>query len=815
MRPSFKKYFILTFFCMFSVVLLPQNITVSGIVKDKSGKKEPLAFVNILSDNGNGVTTDIDGKFQIVVKPESCCLQLSYVGYEPLLYEIDFSNEKQIIYLIPKTYSLNEVEVFPGINPADRIIENTVINRDLNNPEKLPAFTYTSYDKMVITANIDSLTVLDTTNMDSVQRMAYKILKKQDFFLMETVTERKYMSPGLNQENVLATRVSGFKNPMAAFMVSQVQSTSFYDDFIRILGSNYINPISRGSTKKYFFILEDTTYSPTGDSIFIISFRPMKNTNFEGLKGFLYINSNRWAIQNVKAEPQNDTTGIIIKIQQAYDFVQGHWFPTHLNTDITFLNAAFKVADTSYYLIGKGRSYIKDINLSPDLKKLDFGFHEMEIEPDAAKKKGEFWSEYRVDSLTTRELETYRVIDSLGKAANFDKMANTFQTVATGKIPWGPVDFDMNRFAHYNNYEGFYLGLGLHTNERFSKKVKFGGFWGYAFKSMSAEYGLDASVVVHKPSESTIRVDGYNNPIETGGTDFFDDKGQVWRPDDFYKFFVSMMNPTFGGELSFTFKLKPLRNFKWNVGLRAQQKDAYGSYYFTDGPETADNQQTTFNFTDLLVGFKFSFREKVFQTTKGEISFGSKYPVVWFNYTYGIAGFLNGEFNYNRFDLKIEDKFPIKYLGELSVRLTGGLVLGDVPITNLYNSRASYRVFTVYAPNSFGTMRVNEFFSNRYAAVFLSHNFKNLLIDFKGKFKPELVLLTNITFGSMDNQENQHNIDYNTLEKGYYESGFAIRKLLNLQIYDLGVGILYRYGPYSFENTSLNFAYKISLFYGF
>ena len=116
---------------------------------------------------------------------------------------------------------------------------------------------------MVITANIDSLTLFDTAILDSTQREAYKFFEKQDFFMLETVTERKYMSPGLNQENVLATRVSGFKDPMMAFMISQVQSTSFYDDFIRILGSNYINPISRGSTKKYFFTLEDTTYSPS------------------------------------------------------------------------------------------------------------------------------------------------------------------------------------------------------------------------------------------------------------------------------------------------------------------------------------------------------------------------------------------------------------------------------------------------------------------------------------------------------------------------------------------------------------------------
>ena len=69
--------------------------------------------------------------------------------------------------------------------------------------------------------------------------------------------------------------------------------------------------------------------------------------------------------------------------------------------------------------------------------------------------------------------------------------------------------------------------------------------------------------------------------------------------------------------------------------------------------------------------------------------------------------------------------------------------------------------------------------------------------------------------GNLSNKENHHNIEYKTLNLGYYESGLVIRKLLDLRVYDLGVGVLYRYGPYSFDNVSLNFAYKFSIFYSF
>lgn len=797
---------------LWPLALVSQNVVVSGVVKDKSSKK-PLAFVNIVSKSGRGTTSDIDGKFLLRLKKRECCIKLTYVGYETQEYQIDYKKDKQKIFLIPKSYQLKEVKIYPGINPAHRIIDSVIANRDRNNPEKLKAFTYTSYDKMIVTVDTNSLKLKDTTQLDSTARKARAFLEKSDIFIMETVTERKYKSPGLNQENVLATKVSGFKNPMMAFMISQIQSTSFYDELIKIAGKSYVNPISRGSTKKYFFQIEDTLYTPRRDTVFIISFRPFLKTRFNGMKGFLSINSYHWAIQNVKATPSNDTTGIIIKIEQAYALVQDHWFPSQLHTDVIFLNAQMGAGTNKFHLVGNGRSYIKHINLNPDLKNRDFGYSEVEIEPEATRKKAEFWKEYRIDSLTPRERETYRVIDSIGKASNFDKMAGTFQTLLTGRIPLGFINIDLNRIVRFNNYEGLYLGLGLHTNERLSKVFNIGGYWGYGFGNKRANYGMDMNFLVNKRSQSKIRIDAYNTIITSGGVEYWDEKYQLWNPGSFYKFFISQMNVTLGGELNYTFKIRALRDFTWNAGFVVQRKEAYRDYYFTTTAHP-ENEQTVFNFTNLSLGFRFAFREKIIATTKGQISLGSNYPVVWFNYTHGFQGFLEGSYDYDRFDFKIEHKIKFKYLGTFEYRVMAGYSRGEVPISNTFNGNGTYNIFTIYAPYSFGTMRFNEFYSDRYVSFFLAQNFGNILFNFK-KWHPEFMVVTNIGFGTMKYKEDHHNLDFNTMEKGYYESGLVIRKILDLRIYDLGVGVLYRYGPYSFQNVSLNFAYKIGLFFSF
>ncbi len=801
-------YILLLFFY---TTLSAQNVTVKGKVTDANNHK-PLAFVNIVSENGEtGTVSDIDGKFQINLPVNSCCLKLSYLGYEVVNYTIDHSKEIQNIKMTPASIDLDEVTVFPGINPAHRIINLVIANRDSNNIENLPEFSYVSYDKMILTADADSLMKMDTALMDTSALKVRRLLEKQDFFMSETVTERKYMRPKLNQEDVLATKVSGFKNPVIVFMLSQIQSTSFYDEKINILNKNYINPISKGSTKKYFFLLQDTTWDKQGDTTFIISFRPRRNTRFDGLKGFLYINSNQWAVQNVKASPWKDTTGLTIKIQQSYKQIEGQWFPVQLNTDIIFTNMKVSSGKHSYALVAHGNSYLRNINLHPGLRKKDFGFHEVEVDEDAVKKKEKFWNHYRTDTLSARERETYRVIDSIGRKTNFDKYATTAQSLMSGVIPWGFMDIDINKFFHYNNYEGFYVGMGAHTNHKVSKTVTVGGFLGYGFKDKMFKYGADLSVLVHKPSDSKVRFNYYLNVLPEGGTSFFTDNNQVWNTNYFGQFFTKRMNITRGYEINYQFKVKAVRDFTWNVGFIQQTKQAFDNYIYT--PFSLEPAQT-YRLTKGTFQFRYAYREKIMQTTKGPVSFGSDYPVVWFKYTRGMKGIFNSDFNFSKIDLRILHTINTNYAGSLTWMLSGGISFGDAPATELYAANGTFAVFTVYAPYTFGTMRANEFLSDKYASLFLTWDFKDLLFSI-GKWKPELLLLTNFTTGTLKNPQQHVNYPVKTFEKGYYESGLVVRKLLNLQVYDLGLGVMYRYGHYQLPNVADNFAYKISLFYAF
>jgi hypothetical protein len=144
-----------------------------------------------------------------------------------------------------------------------------------------------------------------------------------------------------------------------------------------------------------------------------------------------------------------------------------------------------------------------------------------------------------------------------------------------------------------------------------------------------------------------------------------------------------------------------------------------------------------------------------------------------------------------------------------------GLATGDTPITHLYhaypnnvNKDQILQRFSVAGRTSFETMYFNEFFSDKLASFHVKHKFAPFKIS--RKFRPRLVLITRFAIGNLNNPERHSGLSFNTLEKGYTESGFEINKLFK----GFGLSFAYRYGAYhlpNFEdNVAVNFTYYFS-----
>jgi len=834
-----------------------QQRSISGTVLDAESY-ESLAFVHmVINDSQVGTTTDINGRFQLRASGEIERIHLSYVGYEAKTIDVvdylrenpQYSANDFIILLQKSTYLLKEVVFEAGENPAHPIIQKAVENKDSNNPEKIASFTYKSYNKFIIDAEIDEKDLeQEEDSTESIQ----KYLEKRYLFLMESVTERKYKYPDRNKEIVLANRVSGLKNPMFTTLANSFQPFTFYDDYITILNKNYLNPISKGSINKYFFWLEDSIFSE-GHKVYIISFEP-KRKNFDGLKGLLYINTHKYALENVIAETANvfeSLTGgksssmydeenmevdmseetpkvrrnrkkerdsfevsLIIKIQQKYELLEGdHWFPAQLNTDIEIGDAT---GNSKSLLQGKGRSYLSGIQLFQPIKSREFDRMAVEYDPKANQRDSSFWDSYRVEPLGPRGQETYIYLDSVGKASNLDMKIAALGALTSGKIPLGIFDIDLNTLLDFNLYESVRLGFGMHTSPRFSEVVTVGGYGAWAFRDKAFKYGGDIAFNLTKKNDLRLYALYFNDVMESGATSFYLDNDPL-TSERRRHFMVENMDKVerIEGGIRFYF----LKYLDMNASFRKTTKEVTSNYRYLSVNPDLEGPQSTFDFAEIQVGLKYSFREQYIEVLGNKVPLGTKYPTIWLNYTKGLDGLASGKHDYDKIDFKLTKSWLLRGFGEPSITIKAGYATGDIPYPNLYNGNGSYEIkVPLEAVNSFQAMRLTEFLSSKYIAIYYSHLIGTLKLNPR-RSTPTFLFLTSIGFGDLDHPDRHMQqsdvlepLDVKTMEKGYYESGISIRNIYRFAgVFGLGVGYYYRYGPYALRVPIDNMAFKITL----
>jgi len=215
----------------------------------------------------------------------------------------------------------------------------------------------------------------------------------------------------------------------------------------------------------------------------------------------------------------------------------------------------------------------------------------------------------------------------------------------------------------------------------------------------------------------------------------------------------------------------------------------------------------------VKVGARLAFREKYWGADKYYFYSISPFPVLTVQYSKGIKGVWNSDYNYNRIDIKLKYRKNWKILGFTDLAVYAGYVDGSLPAPLLLNQRAGYYPIGLDGAEQFGAMRADEFLSDKYVAVFLRHNFGRMTQN--KKFSPRIIVCQGIAFGTLKNPE-YHNINFKTLEKGYFESGVIISDLLVIKgLVSFGVGVFVRYGEYyltkeQFYKPIDNFAFKVN-----
>ncbi len=781
------KTLLLIAFALFSTFSFSQKIQ----ILDKN-TNQPVPFANVrFVENNHGVSSDIDGYF--ILKNSHKSLIISHVNYQTQQINIPFSSK---IYLIPKQNDLLEV-VVSSVNPAIRIIKKAVENRDLHDPKNFNSFSHYAYSRLYI----------DIEQIDSLNG---KKIKDQHLFMTESRTKHDFLKPNLEQETILAHKTSGFKSPILASILTEFQPFTFYDEliFLKLMDKTYLNPISKNSWKKYDFDLVDTLITDS-DSTFIITFEPKQNTTFEGFKGFLHINSDGYALENISVEPVSVGSVLTFKMQQRYERVDKKWFPKQQNTEIILVMPNQKGKPKSQYT---HKTYLTDIQINNEIRKKIFSDFSRVITPKSYVKEDTFWNKYRSDSLSSKEINTYQFYEKLPiKQLNkIDKLFNATEILLGGYLPFRKFKIPLNSLYKWNVYEGSRFGFGLRTGEGISKTFELEGGIGYGLRDKSLKYNILGQINLKNPR--TFFQLSYKQDLIEPAT--IDEGNQNLGITDlsFRNFIIERMDSLQQAKIQFNTPIS--RTGRIQIGLSHELRNPTYAYQFSKN-ET-QKADSSFRNTSLNIGLRWAWGEKFSQI--GSTIYQSDKPnkLLQMYVEKGFKGIFDSEFDFTKVNISFQQRFASRSFGTTEYQFIATKTWGEVPYSYLSNGLGSSKQAGLFMiPSAFQTMKLYEFTSDQQITLFVKHNFGRLISSKKAYFQPELSLTQGISYGSLQNANFHNNIDLKTLQKGYFESGLMIDELLRIKqlqaiFLEFGVGVFARYGAYSLPSKIDNFALRFN-----
>ena len=741
------KLLLILFAVFFTRVCFAQ---VEGIVSD-AADNERLPFTHVVNlTTAQGAFTDINGFYRIEAR-QGDVLQFTYVGY--LRQNITAGSASQInVRLAPDGYAISELVVLPGVNPAHRIIENAIANRVRNNPDNRNAYSCMIYNRLVLEG--------DTAMY---------------LFINESVIRHEYKYYGNVSEHIISSRTSGAEiYQTMAFFQPMLQFFHFYDDVLewKFPVKFLVNPISPGSTSRYFFHLRDTIISGV-DSTFIISFQPRRTANFDGLKGLLYINSNHWAIQNVVAEPA-DYSPTRLKLQQSYEFMDGVWFPSELSLELFF--GSVNVNGEKGAVL-RGRSHITEINLNSDLSNIRIRSRNITM-ADNAHRRLELIESYRDIRPTAREDSTYRFWSGIivENSPVFDHVFRFMEDYMDneGALPIKKFVFPLEKIVQQNYYEGFRVGLAAYTNRRLSPLFSVGGYYGYGIDDRQSKFGASVSVFPEKHLDSEIK---------------------IWWEND-------LKNLSWSNEIGFSAR-KLFGKFDLMTGFVMQELQTVFDYSYKE----QDMSHGWRSNAEARITLRYAHREDRVKMFRRTHSVFTTQPVIHLNLFIGLPNVFGSAYRYIKTEIGAERSRYVRNLGTVTYALWGGWMNNTAPmpltfaITDTERSLFHRRI-PQDSRKSFNALTGDAYAANQYINAFLYHDFGTLLHKTQSKvFRPRIAVAQSFGWSKLNRTEQHISSEINILDmqKGYFESGFIIEDIIRLEVvkmffFGIGGGVYGAYG---------------------
>lgn len=719
--------------------LMGQNTyRITGRITDRESH-EGIAFANVfIAGTTLGESSDGDGYYTITLTNYFDSLTVSVLGYEMQSRPILRQAEQTIDFVLQaEALNLGEVVVLAGENPAIPMVRNIIRHKADNNLSKYTAKQYELYGKIEV--DVERLPKAFTDN----------ILMKPFAFIFNNVDSTSDDSPfvpmylteymadvydiqgqPLPKEIILSQRTSGTENQSIIDYFRKLKvPIDVYNNWVYILERPIVSPFAEVGLAYYEYYLLDSVLVE-GHRQYKLKFKPRRrqeNTFF----GDFWVEDSTWAIARVNMRLSPDANVNLVNRMVIYqDFNKEHerWLPAKQRVIVNFQLSDKSPGMISRFTESRTRYRLNDADILPaaEARSVD-EYYDRLTRPNA------YWDSVRHEPLTPTEQSIYVMTDSLYRMKEFNVYKNALETLTTGYIEVGKVEFGpyFNLYSR-NDAEGHRLRLGLRTTDELSPKYRLQGYAAYGTEDRRIKYSVDALWLIKMRPRLvggfTYRQDLSLNS-ESSATFQEADLASNWLRRDVLQKLIYVQEGKLYVEKFFK------AGYSISAGLLTRHLDPFSiggvtsegfnfAYFAQPGITEAD---TTIRTSELMLRWRYAWGERTIDYNFDRYNMGSTYPVLIAEYNSGLKGLAGGRYTYHKVAVQLRHYFYLNPFGWLSYRLRAGKVWGMAPFLLLEVHPGNEAL--IMSRSVFNTMNRYEFASDQFASIILEHHFDGFFLN--------------------------------------------------------------------------------------
>ncbi len=537
LSPYLLSFFFIAFLC--SSLATAQSVVV-GILRDADTGKA-LSSASVFVERGKlreGVVTQSDGSFRLEIpevffKQDSLLLQISSLGYTPCKRSIpnkpyydcgilEIPSLEQHLEAVVVT--LSKYESYRHNNPAIEVVHKVVERRRDNGVEGLSAFSFRSYEKILLTQYGEQkgrsfwgipAEVVDDWKVPSIFFDSHSVpisLREQSSVTLvqngkeeTTIIGRRHFGPDEVLDEDLLTNN----------LFEMVRSVDPYANDIELFTQHFVSPLNEMLGSLFYkYSLMDTTFF-RGDSCFVVQFAPTHHRD-AAFFGRMVVDMKNYSLRLLEMElSQKANVSKIDRIRFCTEFAphkteRGElWLPQQQTIQAAFIPTNLYPKGLEGHIIRyyHGHCWGEKAFLPECLdprSQLPPELYQRSLE----KCSGTFGWVERPIPLTSQEQRAIDFNSYLSGNKKHKTLAQIIHALYTGFVPlpihslWtkknyfdlGPVD----ALFGGNTIEGFRVRLGGTTTAILHPHFFLQGYGAYGFSDRRWKYYIKGTYSVHK-----------------------------------------------------------------------------------------------------------------------------------------------------------------------------------------------------------------------------------------------------------------------------------------------------------------------------